>query len=149
MNGIVAKVYGIKDLNTSTKNISKHAREAVISGLNEIGLVTVSECRRIVSKTSPGSVRKQRYAPRRQAIVSPPGAAPNTDQGGLASSILHGVNKMKLSVQVGTNLDYGRFLELGTTDMAPRPWLMPSIRKMKRFFPRIMKEHIKKAVGKK
>ena len=28
---------------------------------------------------------------------------------------------------MGTNVNYGRFLEFGTVKMAPRPWLRPSL----------------------
>jgi HK97 gp10 family phage protein len=43
-------------------------------------------------------------------------------------------------VVVGTNVDYGRFTELGTRRMKPRPWLRPAFRRNRN---RIMKEFSK------
>ena len=59
-------------------------------------------------------------------VASAPGNAPNTDTGKLASSIA--VEKTgKTEYEIGTNLDYGEHLELGTKFMLPRPWLYPAL----------------------
>lgn len=53
------------------------------------------------------------------------GQYPASDTGRLASSVqIEGIGKPIVSV--GTALQYGRFLEFGTVNMAPRPWLTPS-----------------------
>ena len=57
--------------------------------------------------------------------ASAPGESPATDTGGLASSIAVVAGSSK--VEVGTGLDYGRYLELGTQSIEPRPWLYPSL----------------------
>jgi hypothetical protein len=38
-------------------------------------------------------------------------------------------DKSKFVVVVGTNVEYGRFLELGTSTIAPRPYLRPILEK--------------------
>ena len=62
-------------------------------------------------------------------VASKPGSAPNTDNGGLVRSIAVEMNWSKREAFVGSNLDYGAFLELGTKNMDPRPWLEPALRK--------------------
>lgn len=58
--------------------------------------------------------------------ASAEGDAPNTDTGKLVSSIA--AEKVGLAdYEVGTNLDYGEHLEMGTSFMRPRPWLVPAL----------------------
>lgn len=70
------------------------------------------------------------YAPKRKGgrvaphQASAPGEAPKTDFGILAGSI--SAVKVGDDVHVGTDVKYGRYLEFGTSNMAPRPWLIPS-----------------------
>lgn len=55
-------------------------------------------------------------------IASKPGDAPNTDKGRLIGSILVDHNKGDKVAFVGTNLEYGFFLET----VHDRPWLEPA-----------------------
>jgi hypothetical protein len=71
----------------------------------------------------PGGSGVHNLSLRHQA--SAPGEPPKTDTGGLVSSIAIVLGSMK--AQVGTGLDYGKYLEFGTTRMEPRPWLYPSL----------------------
>jgi len=57
--------------------------------------------------------------------ASAPGQPPASDSGRLASSIEHTVQG--LSGWVFTRVDYGLGLEIGTTKIKPRPWLLPSV----------------------
>lgn len=60
-------------------------------------------------------------------IASAPGQAPATDTGNLVQNIT--VKKEgPLRYSVGSRKDafYGFWLEFGTSDMAPRPWLQPA-----------------------
>lgn len=54
---------------------------------------------------------------------SKPGEFPHKDYGRLRQSIASDYNATTLTARVGTNLQYGKFLELGTSKMRPRPWL--------------------------
>ena len=58
-------------------------------------------------------------------VASKEGDAPNTDTGRLIGSIKMNFVKGSQSAEVGTNLDYGAFLE---TEM-DRPWLLPALNK--------------------
>jgi HK97 gp10 family phage protein len=70
---------------------------------------------------------------------SAPGAPPYKQTGLLRASVTHELSEGYLAVtaRVGTNLPYGKYLELGTRKMAARPWLrrallesMPELRRV-------------------
>lgn len=63
--------------------------------------------------------------------ASKPNFPPNTNTGTLVKSIRWFVDKAKLTGGVGTDLKYGKHLEFGTMNMAPRPWLRPVVREWK------------------
>ena len=54
---------------------------------------------------------------------------PNVDTGRLRGSISHEVNKSENAVYIGTNVEYGPYVELGTRKMRPYPFLKPAIEK--------------------
>lgn len=59
-------------------------------------------------------------------IAASEGQAPNTDTGALVSSI--SAEKIgDASYEIGTNLERGQYLEMGTKFMRPRPWLVPAL----------------------
>lgn len=68
--------------------------------------------------------------PRRVHRASAPGAPPATDLGLLAASIRHAIggDSRGIYAQIGTGLRKGRWLELGTRKMAPRPFLRRALR---------------------
>lgn len=65
----------------------------------------------------------------RTHYASQEGAYPAVDYGPLRQSITHDVEQDGAEVvgRVGTNLTEGLMTEMGTSKMAPRPWLKPSI----------------------
>jgi len=58
---------------------------------------------------------------------SSPGSPPHKDTGNLHDSITSEVDAGQMAARVGTDLDYGLFLEVGTSKMAARPWLRRSL----------------------
>lgn len=60
-------------------------------------------------------------------MVSRPGETPTTQIGVLRNSIAYTDAQGGVAF-VGTGLKYGRWLELGTSKMQPRPWLRRSAR---------------------
>lgn len=58
---------------------------------------------------------------------SQPGEYPHKMLGDLQRSITYEMEEDKLSAKVGTNIDYGAWLEFGTSKMAARPYLRPTL----------------------
>jgi HK97 gp10 family phage protein len=67
---------------------------------------------------------------------SAPGEPPKSDTGHLVANIDATIDADGGGATVGTNVDYGLWLEVGTSKMAARPWLMPSFEMLK---PEIIK----------
>lgn len=79
---------------------------------------------------------------------SVPFDAPAIDNGTLVRSITHDVESSegKVSGRVGstiTNPPYGAYLENGTANITPRPWLMPAIRMNREKIQQIIGEPVK------
>lgn len=76
--------------------------------------------------------------------ASAKGEAPASDTGRLANSILSLRNISDSNTYlVGSNVTYGKFLEFGTKDIEPRPWLIPSLEKNRAYINRIVTTAIK------
>ena len=58
--------------------------------------------------------------------ASAAGESPNTDTGNLVSKIAV-ENPRRGTSFVGTSVEYGKYLEFGTSKMAARPWLRPAM----------------------
>lgn len=48
------------------------------------------------------------------------------DTGRLRNSITHDVDMSEQAAYIGSNVEYAAFVELGTSKMAPRPYLRPA-----------------------
>lgn len=75
---------------------------------------------------------------------SGPGFPPNTDTGNLVRNIAFNIDTEKLEGSVGTNVEYGKYLEFGTSKMEPRPWLLPALAKIAPDFAKKLKEILTK-----
>lgn len=60
-------------------------------------------------------------------IAAKAGSAPNTDTGNLVKSISVEPLQPAKTMYVGVNADYGTWLEFGTRQMQPRPFLGPAM----------------------
>lgn len=58
--------------------------------------------------------------------ASAPGEPPAVQTGRLRQSVATEISNDGMVGKVGTDLEYGRELEQGRSNMAPRPWLKPS-----------------------
>ncbi len=76
-------------------------------------------------KTGQGKKAKLVYG----AHPSAPGDPPRKQTGRLLGSVAWEVSD--LVARVGTNVKYGRWLELGTKTIAPRPWLRRALAEKK------------------
>ena len=67
------------------------------------------------------------------------------DTGNLRNSITHEVEKKE--ARVGTNVEYGPFVELGTVKMAAQPYLNPALEQNKNSIRKIFADAIHKGVS--
>lgn len=66
------------------------------------------------------------------AVRSKPGEPPRKQTGRLRASVTREVARVLLAARVGTNVVYGRHLELGTKrGLLPRPWLRRALDEMR------------------
>ena len=79
--------------------------------------------------------------------ASAPGEYPMSDTGRLANNVVANLpTSGNISAEVGTNIQYGRYLEFGTSRMAARPWLLPSFNKAKAGVEGKLKRAIERAL---
>ena len=105
--------------------------------LDAVGTVLRNHIREMIStpsrkvtyetKRRKGVYRQVKKLGKRGSGRSEPGNPPHKDYGKLRASISYEVDKAKLVVRVGTPLQYGKFLELGTEKMWKRPYLRRSL----------------------
>jgi len=74
-----------------------------------------------------------------RGMSSTPGVYPHKQTGHLRRNINKVVEGDKLIALVGTNVEYGRYLEEGTKNIAPRPWMKLTNNKTRRRIRAIMK----------
>jgi len=125
---IGADVIGDMRFKKKLKSLSTRAQSEMERALVKSTLDLHREAVLSIKKRSSGK-QVIRYRPRRRVTVSRPGDAPNTDRGGLISSVAFNINKIALRSEVGSNLKYARWLEQGTKRMRARPWLGPAYKK--------------------
>ncbi len=89
-------------------------------------IVVENHAKQLVSVEGAGGSGNTRLS--YNANPSAPGDPPHVQTGRLRSSIAHEVDG--LTGRVGTNVIYGRWLELGTSRMAARPWLRRALGEM-------------------
>lgn len=90
-----------------------------------LSVAGTAQAARGMARTVGGVRRKYRKARRIYgAVRSQPGEPPRKQTGRLRASVAYEVDEQALSARVGTNVKYGRYLELGTKKgLLPRPWL--------------------------
>lgn len=103
--------------------IDKAARARMHEAVNEVRdktLDTLSGSRSGRTYFVPGTHKSY--------TASSPGEPPAQATAGLRQSVKGTVEKEGKGIvgRVGTELDYGKKLEFGTKNMAPRPWLLKS-----------------------
>ena len=84
----------------------------------------------------------QKYNPIRQHTASAQGEPPASDTGFLVGSISTSVKKQGTAVvgQIIASAEYAPYLEFGTSDIRPRPFMQPALERNRPRIKRIFKE---------
>lgn len=109
----------------------RHVRGLVIKGLYRAAIVVSRRAKELlnVAGTARQRGRDDKTGRFKSRLVyganpSKPGEPPRKQTGHLLQSVAYDVDEGALTARVGTNVEYGKHLELGTKKgLAPRPWL--------------------------
>lgn len=114
--------------------------------LSVCAIATASHARKLISIDGTGTrTRRVRNAGgkliRSKKLVynanpSKPGEPPRKQTGRLLGSVAWEISG--LAARVGTNVKYGRWLELATARMLARPWLRRALKEMQGFIRAVM-----------
>ena len=121
-------VTGAEELRAKMIQLGEQMEQAAEEGV----FITAQDVRtyaiKSIQEQSPGRVvtRSRQGGGVYPHVAAAEGEAPNTDTGKLVSSIA-AEKTGNAEYEVGTNIDYGEFLEMGTVNMRPRPWLIPAL----------------------
>lgn len=132
-------------------SVSVSGASAVIKALDEQRAKREKAVQDAVNLTAQlvrtDAIRSMKQSPatgdkyKRRTITHTASSSPNPpriDTGRLANSVKALVGK--LEALVGTAVEYGRYLEFGTTKMQPRPWLFPAFERQRRNFVNRLRE---------
>lgn len=122
-------IRGEAELFRNLARIGGDMEEAVDQGVRATAEQVRSTAIKSIQEVSPGRLvtRFSQSGREYQHVAAGPGLPPNTDTGALVRSIAVEHVRGSGEAFVGTSLDYGRDLELGTVDMQERPWLDPAL----------------------
>lgn len=124
------RIRGLKTMQQQLDTYGRDIRETAKLYVNDVADVAYENALEgILNGPKSGHVYR-RYNPFRLHQASAPGQYPADDLGNLAASIevTHETTAQNnVRATVGSNLVYGTYLEFGTSKMAARPWLKPSI----------------------
>lgn len=124
------------------KELFKQAKDEVKREVSQaVARSTLSVHSRAVKRIQNGpasGIVYELYKPRRTHQASAPGQPPMSDTGRLASSMQFEIDE--LTGYVFTPVEYGPYLEFGTSRMAARPFLFPSVEEERPVFMKALKE---------
>jgi len=123
------KFTNVRQLNEKLGRISNRTRDEVKRALRRGALaIENTAVEGIISPPKTGRVYKSKHRKGATHQASAPGEYPAADSGELHQSITHtdASGGDRLRYEIGTNTPHGTYLELGTSKMAPRPFMGPS-----------------------
>ena len=141
--------FEIKGLKSLQKKLDKFKAEALGAQVRAVqkGTLLIHEIAVKSIQDNSGGSPSIRYNPTRVVNVSKPFDPPNTDTGRLVQSVKFDFQNAGLVGRVGTNLRYGAYLEFGTENMAPRPWLLPAVEKASKSIGEIFAKEISDTIS--
>lgn len=126
------EIDGLEEVARNMAKLSEKYGKATAEGAVAGGHLVRNDAVSSIQNQSPGEtvIRTRPGGGEYEHTASAEGDAPNTDTGRLVNSIQ--VEVKDATVDVGTTLEYGAYLEFGTKKMKARPWLFPAFERQKK-----------------
>ena len=140
-----SKVLGLDKIQKKLDKMQASMLEGQVQAVAESTLLVHQYAVESLQKNS-GGTPVIRYKPRRLVVASKPYTPPNSDTGRAVQSIKFDFTKAGMTGRVGTNLRYLAWLEFGTEDIQPRPWLSTALLKASKEVAEIFSKHLKRSV---
>jgi len=121
------------------QNPSKNAKKAVGRGV----MLVKGTAQESITAGGKSGIEYQKYNPRRIHRASKEGEAPASDTGFLVANISMNVKTETDGSVVGqiiSSAPYSKFLEFGTVEIQPRPFMQPALEKNKKKILNIFKQ---------
>ena len=121
------------------QNPSKNAKKAVGRGV----MLVKGKAQESITAGGKSGIEYQKYNPRRIHRASKEGEAPASDTGFLVANISMNVKTETDGSVVGqiiSSAPYSKFLEFGTVEIQPRPFMQPALEKNKKKIINIFKQ---------
>lgn len=143
---ISGKVTGMAKLEKAVGKLADAFEDGRNKAVQESTLAIHREALVLIQDNADGA-SQIRYGPKRVVNVSKPGDPPNTDTGRLVQSIKFDFPEDGIGL-VGSNLNYAKDLEFGTSKMAARPWLSTAVANTAKQVDKIFAKWMEKAYRK-
>lgn len=122
-------VKGLVETKRALSRLVPEGKKELMKGVIAAALMVENEAKAMIQRGGRSGRIYKRGKITHQA--SAPGEPPKSDQANLVRNITTVPEAADLSATVGSRIAaaYGYLLELGTSKMAPRPWLEPALNK--------------------
>jgi phage gpG-like protein len=120
------RIEGNERLSRALDRLSDDAKARVSLAVEATGIELRGEIVKKYQRGPASGIVYEKTNPTRTHQASAPGEAPATDTGRLANSVTFSKTG-QLSAEVGTEVEYGAWLEFGTRRIRPRPNWIPSV----------------------
>jgi HK97 gp10 family phage protein len=149
---IDVQIDGLKDLKTASIKVQQAVTAEMLKGLAASAKRVETDAKRsIANGGKTGRVYKRRGVAHRASAA---GEAPATDTGRLVNSIQSYVNKVQKNVLEGFVVagrglaKYAAWLEFGTRNISPRPFLFPAAEKNKAWIMQRLRQSLADGIKK-
>lgn len=145
---ISGSIKGAKKLFKQIDSLEREMKAGPIKAVQDSIFLLHKTAVELIQDNSSGTpqIRWSNGRPR-NVLASKPGQPPNTDTGRLVQSIKFDFMNKGLVGRVGTNLKYGAWLEFGTANMAPRPWLSTALKMIEKDVADIFKKSVRESIS--
>jgi len=126
--GVKVKLSGILADKKTLRKMGDNVEDLLDKEVLMTAVDTANISRKSIQRGIKTGTTYQKYEPRRTHRASAKGEPPATDTGRLVGSITQERTGVA-EAEVGSTVDYSKFLEFGTRDMDERPWLRPALKK--------------------